>query len=102
MSDARKEVAKKIIQLLAEHPDAWRMTEFTAECGEFRMWIANRPYADLSIDHKVRIGSFWQRAVIRKLLDHIACDRAINKLEAAKEQASPLDIDAVLRSLEKN
>ena len=76
-----KELAEKVIKSLSERPDDWTFGEFTAVCGDFEMWTANRPYADLRIAYtEESIGTWQQRRQIRKLIESILVKKATETL----------------------
>ena len=54
------------------------------------IWTANRPYADICIwssDNKgPRIGTFWQRRKIRKLIDEIGLRQGLAAMTATAQE----------------
>jgi len=78
-----EEFADYVINALVQDPDGWIMDEHNAYYhGDFRLWIANRPYADLTFGH-IRIGNKKQRKRIRDLVDQIVLERLNSRLKAA-------------------
>lgn len=69
-----KELQNIIIQSLEDHPEDWSFGRYTANNQKFniKLWISNRPYADLSVHRPMetrRIGGFITRMKVRKLIE---------------------------------
>jgi hypothetical protein len=75
----KKEIGTHILESLKNSPGDWRISSHTAQLRDLEMWIANRPYGDLTING-TRIGTWWQRRKIRELIDEIAIRRALNDI----------------------
>lgn len=88
-----KEFGERIIESLQSNPHGWRFDTHYAVCGSVSIWIANRPYADLTISD-CKIGTWWQRRKIRKLMDAA-------RNEQFSELISKVDVDSMLDRISK-
>lgn len=86
----RKRVGARLIQLLEQDPDSWRVTAFTINRGDLQIWTENRPYADICIwsggQNGPRLGTWWQRRKIRRLIDEIGFKRGLDALTPSREE----------------
>lgn len=88
-----KQFGERIIESLQTNPHSWKFGTHYAQCGSLSIWIANRPYADLTIGSgSSKIGTWWQRRRIRKLMDY-----ARNAQLA--EQLQKVDVDSMLERI---
>jgi hypothetical protein len=79
-----KSLAEEIMESLRFRPASWKFDSHYAICGKLDLWIANRPYADLTIGSDgPRIGTRWQRRKIRKMMNSIRYTRASEMLRGA-------------------
>ena len=85
--DAAQQFAAQIIGLLESDPGGWVLSEHFAEYGTVRIWIANRPYADLTIG-SVRIGTEEQRQRMRVVLDALWLKAMSARLETAAVEST--------------
>jgi hypothetical protein len=56
---------QKIIDDMAKTPETWKIDEYHATKGEFSIWLANEPYADMNIKSPHFVNTRWWNA--RKL-----------------------------------
>ena len=82
MTITKSSLAAQINDSLVNHPERWTIDRCIAEHGNLKLWIANRPYADLKLYEtfpEIRIGTRWQRRKIRQAIDQIVLSR-VSKL----------------------
>lgn len=97
---SKKQFAEWILETLRNCPDGWEFGGFSAQFGSVKIWIANRPYADLTVNDR-RIGTWWQRRKIRKMMDSVMFSRLRVTGDAVMEQVSKESVDEALRRLAK-
>ena len=66
----KREFAARIIMLLENDPTGWTFDTHHAMYAGVSIWINNGPWLDLTVDD-IKIGSFWQRRKIRKLIKRL-------------------------------
>lgn len=74
----KRKLGEIVINALQSDPEGWRFSDHCAYYGDFILWIANRPYADLregELAEGFRIGTWLQRRRIRTLIDSIKMER---------------------------
>ena len=58
---------RKLIESLDNDPHSWSFTNHRATKGNLSIWIANVPYADLTIGSH-RLGTFFSRIKLRNAI----------------------------------
>jgi hypothetical protein len=70
MKKAKNKLTFEILRALWKNPLNWHFGEHKAIYKKLDIWIANRPYADLTIESagKERIRGYWNRKKIRNAM----------------------------------
>lgn len=56
---AENELVDTIIKSMMEEPEKWQISEYSANLWWLSIWIANSPYADMTIN-KRRLPRRWE------------------------------------------
>ena len=49
---AENDLVDRIIESMGKNPEKWDIDRYTANCGFLSIWIANSPYADMTINYR--------------------------------------------------
>lgn len=76
----------KLFDLLSKSPLDWEFDEYVAthKPSGIELWIANQPYADLSINRPVktrRVRGWWNRRMMRELIELAKGEQVMAHLE---------------------